>query len=218
MQRPEHENLHAIGSIIRSAYMSTRHVKSSPAPFSFLSFFLPPFLLFDRAAGFLPPRPPYCRGPARTDAVKAGRFFSGHPSGPRPLQQSSTTADLMGRGRLHSCCYLSVSRVSAHYSDDGCCLFFGRPCYEVHDACDNHINLYPAAPIRLAKVLLAWTIAQEGWGSSFERQIGKCQFAMRTHSHTSDLPDTPDWGCRNSAHCRCYRVRVAPCGTSTCSR
>jgi hypothetical protein len=57
----------------------------------------------------------YCRRPARADAVKAGRFFSGHPSGPRPLQQSSTTAGLMGRGRLHSCCYLSVSRVSAHY-------------------------------------------------------------------------------------------------------
>src|SRR5215472_18175232 len=73
-------------------------------------------------------------------------------------------------------------------------LLFGRPCYEVHGACDSRINLYPAAPIRLAKVLLAWTIAQEGWGSSFERQIGKCQFAMQTHSHTSDLPDTPDWG------------------------
>src|SRR5262249_46580997 len=87
-------------------------------------------------------------------------------------------------------CYLSVLSVSAHYSDDGCC-FFGRPCHEVHGACDNRINLYPAAPIRLTKVLLAWTIAQEGWGSSFERQIGKCQFAMQTHSHTSDLPD---WG------------------------
>src|SRR5262245_34759514 len=73
-------------------------------------------------------------------------------------------------------------------------LLIGRPCYEVHGACDNRINLYPAAPIRLAKVLLAWTIAQEGWGSSFERQIGKCQFAMQTYSHTSDLPDTPDWG------------------------
>jgi hypothetical protein len=46
--------------------------------------------------------------------------------------------------------------------------FFGRSCYEV------------PWPIRLAKVLLAWTIAQEGWGSSSERQIGKCQFAMRT--------------------------------------
>jgi hypothetical protein len=69
-----------------------------------------------------------------------------------------------------------------------------RSCYEVHGACDNRINLYPAAPIRLAKVLLAWTIAQEGWGSSFKRQIGKCQFAMRANSHTSDLPDTTRLG------------------------
>ena len=70
----------------------------------------------------------------------------------------------------------------------------GRSCCEVHGACDVRINLYPAAPIRLAKVLHAWTIAQKGWGSSFERQIGKRRSAMRTHSHTSDLPDTPDWG------------------------
>src|SRR5262245_42458176 len=95
---------------------------------------------------------------------------------------------------------------------------FGRSCYEVHGACDVRINLYPAAPIRLAKVLLAWTIVQEGWGSSFGRQIGKRRSAMRTYSHTSDLPDTPDWGCRNSAQCRRYRVRVAPCGTRPCSR
>jgi hypothetical protein len=71
---------------------------------------------------------------------------------------------------------------------------FGRSCYEVHGACDNRINLYPAAPIRLAKVLLAWTIAQEGWGSSLERQIGECRSAMLAYSHTSDPPDTPDWG------------------------
>src|SRR5262249_55521715 len=80
-------------------------------------------------------------------------------------------------------CYLSVSSVSAHYSDNGCC-FFGRPCYEVHGACDNRINLYPAAPIRLAKVLLAWTIAQEGWGSSFERQIGMASANLRC-GHTA---------------------------------
>ena len=67
-------------------------------------------------------------------------------------------------------------------------LLFGRPCYEVHGACDNRINLYPAAPIRLAKVLLAWTIAQEGWDSSLGRQIGKCRFAMLSYSHTSDPP------------------------------
>jgi hypothetical protein len=32
-----------------------------------------------------------------------------------------------------------------------------------------------------------------GWGSSSERHIGKCQFAMWVNSHASDLPDTPDW-------------------------
>jgi hypothetical protein len=46
-------------------------------------------------------------------------------------------------------------------------MFFGRPCYEVHGACDVRINLYPAAPFRLAKVLFAWTIVQAGWDSSF---------------------------------------------------
>jgi len=71
---------------------------------------------------------------------------------------------------------------------------FGRSCDEVHGPCDNRINLYPAAPIRLAKVLLAWTIVQEGWDSSLGRQIGKCRFAIRFYSHTSYLPDTPDWG------------------------
>jgi hypothetical protein len=60
--------------------------------------------------------------------------------------------------------YLSVHRVSARYSDHECA--FGRSCYEVHGACDVRINLYPAAPIRLAKVLLAWTIVQEEWGLS----------------------------------------------------
>jgi hypothetical protein len=46
-------------------------------------------------------------------------------------------------------------------------MFFGRPCYEVHGAGDVRINLYPAAPFRLAKVLFAWTIVQAGWDSSF---------------------------------------------------
>src|SRR5215510_13370968 len=169
---------------IRSAYMSNRHVKSPPP--LFLSFFPDLFSCSTATAGFLPPRPPYGRRPARADAVKAGRFFSGHhPWRPWPLQQSSTTAGLS---------------------------------YEVHGTCDIRINLYPAAPIRLAKVLLAWTIAQEGWGSSFRRQIGKRRSAMPTYSHTSNPPDTPDWGGRNSAQCRRYRVRVAPCGTRPCSR
>src|SRR6516162_4362219 len=93
---------------------------------------------------------------------------------------------------------------------------FGRSCYEVHGACDVRINLYPAAPIRFAKVLLAWTIAQEGWDSSMGRQIGKCRFAMLSYSHTSDPPDTPETGVSELS--RRYRVRVAPCGTRRCSR
>jgi len=84
--------------------------------------------------------------------------------------------------------------VSCVIANPGGC--FGRPCYEVHGACDVRINLYPAAPIRLAKVLLAWTIVQEGWDSSSERQIAQSRSAMRTNSHTSDPPDTPE-GCRN---------------------
>src|SRR5215468_10097645 len=92
--------------------------------------------------------------------------------------------------------------------------FFGRPCYEVHGACDNRINLYPAAPIRLAKVLLAWTIAQGGWDSSFRGQIGKGADLRCGHTATHPTcPTHPTGGCRNSAHCRRYRVRVAPCGT-----
>jgi hypothetical protein len=55
--------------------------------------------------------------------------------------------------------------------------------------------------------------ALQGWGSSFERQIGKGQFAMRrTHNHTSDLPDTPDWVSELSTLTTLSR-EVAPCGT-----
>ena len=67
------------------------------------------------------------------------------------IDRSSTALCLEPRGALG----LDVAR----YSDLG--VAFGRSCCEVHGACDVRINLYPAAPIRLAKVLHAWTIAQE---------------------------------------------------------
>jgi hypothetical protein len=72
----------------------------------------------------------------------------------------------MGRVDCTPVYYLSVLSVSARYSDAGCLLFLADLATKSDGACDNRINLYPAAPIRLAKVLLAWTIAQEGWGSS----------------------------------------------------
>ncbi len=37
-------------------------------------------------------------------------------------------------------------------------------CDDVHVSCEDRINLYPAAPIRLATMLNAWTIAEVGWG------------------------------------------------------
>jgi hypothetical protein len=168
-------------------------MSSPPTPF-FFSFFLPcPFLLFDRAAGFPPAPTAYCRRPARADAVKAGRSSAATPQGLRAFTAIEHDGRLDGSGVDYTpVCYLSVF-VSARVIPitDGA---FGRSCYEVHGASDVRINLYPAAPIRLAKVLLAWTIAQEGWDSSLGRQIGKCQFAMLSYSHTSDPPDTPDWG------------------------
>ncbi len=48
-------------------------------------------------------------------------------------------------------------------------LFFGSrvvsgSCDDAHVSCEDRINLYPAAPIRLATMLNAWTIAEVGWG------------------------------------------------------
>ena len=63
-----------------------------------------------------------------------------------------------------------------------------RPCYEVHGACDNRINLYPAAPIRLAKVLLAWTIAQE---DGAHLVYGRLASANLQCGHTATHPTCP---------------------------
>jgi len=48
-------------------------------------------------------------------------------------------------------------------------LFFGSRVVsgsgnDVHVTCEDRINLYPAAPIRLATMLNAWIIAEVGWG------------------------------------------------------
>jgi hypothetical protein len=161
---------------------------SSPRGGSFVfSFFLPfPFSSSTAPQAF--PRPDRrMLPPARAGCVKAGPLFSGPPSG-SAFTRPSTTAGLMGS--------VDCSCPVTYPSSCQRALFRSRMCFRQvllrsPGACDVRINLYPAAPIRLAKVLHAWTIAQEGWGSSFERQIGKRRSAMRTHSHTSDLPDTP---------------------------
>ena len=35
---------------------------------------------------------------------------------------------------------------------------------DIHASCEVRINLYPAAPNRLATMLNAWIIAEVGWG------------------------------------------------------
>src|SRR5262249_58982233 len=138
---------------MESAYMSTRHVKP-------LSSWKLPFLLFDPPAGFPSSRPQDVAAGARR-VCQGWPLFSGPPTG-SAFTRPSTMAGLMGRVDYTPASYLSVyvSASGIPITD----VDFGRPCYEVHGACDNRINLYPAAPIRLAKVLLAWTIAQAGWG------------------------------------------------------
>ncbi len=63
----------------------------------------------------------------------------------------------------------------------------GRSVDEVRGTCDDRITLYPAAPVRLATMLYARTIALRRDGAN----LGDGTLAIRTSSHTSDLPTRP---------------------------
>ncbi len=74
-------------------------------------------------------------------------------------------------------------------------LFFGSrvvsgSCDDVHVSCEDRINLYPAAPFRLATMLCAWTIALRWDGANLF--VGT--LAKRTWSHTSDPLALPAQG------------------------
>ena len=82
-------------------YMSTPHVKPPPAPF--LCFFLScPFLLFDRAAGFLPPRPRIGAGRRAQMLSRLAALQRPHPAGASAFTASSNDGRLDRSGRLHS--------------------------------------------------------------------------------------------------------------------
>jgi hypothetical protein len=180
--------------------MSTRHVKSPRAPFSFLSYLLsdalPPFLLFGRAAGFLPPRPciPCIVAGRRAQMLsRLAALQRPHPPGASAFTAIEHDGRLDGSGRLITpVCYLSLSVFVSARVISITDVAFGRSCYEVHGPCDNRINLYPAAPIRLAKVLLAWTIAQE-MGLIF--RTADWHFANLRCAPTATHPTRPthDW-------------------------
>ncbi len=56
-----------------------------------------------------------------------------------------------------------------------------------HVPCEVRINLYPAAPIRLATMLHTWTISRRWDGAN----LSYGTLAKRTHSHSSDPPTCP---------------------------
>jgi hypothetical protein len=148
-----------------SAYMSAPRVKSPSRPFFYLSFFLS-FFLFDRAPqAFSRPDRVLSQAGARR-CCQGWPLFSGHtlPGGSGLYSNRARRQGLMSRVD-YAPVYFTPS--SCHRALFRWRMFFGRPCYEVHGACDVRINLYPAAPFRLAKVLFAWTIVQAGWDSSF---------------------------------------------------
>jgi hypothetical protein len=192
-------------------------MSSPPHPFSFLSFFLCPLSLVRPRRRLSPAPTAYCRGRRAQMAVKAGRSSAATPPGLRPLQQSSTTADLMVGSITTPVRYLSVF-VSAR------ALFRSR--------------------MLLSAGLATRSMARAMFASTYIRQLrsglprcclhGRSRRRDGTHlwdgrSASADLrlgstathptrPTHPRLGCRNSAQFRRYRVRVAPCGTRPCSR
>jgi hypothetical protein len=167
-------------------------MSSPPHPF-FFSFFLSPVsLVRPRRRVSLAPTA-YCRRPARAGCVKAGRFSAATDR--LGLYTTEHDGRLDGSGRLHSYLIFSSSTCRGCY-----CIpitdvvFLARLCYEVHGACDSRINLYPAAPIRLAKVLLAWTIAQVDGAHLLNGILASANLRCGSTATHPTLPDTPDWG------------------------
>src|SRR5215475_5509539 len=70
-------------------------------------------------------------------------------------------------------------------------LVTGRSSGEVHGSCDDRISLYPAAPVRLATLLHAWTYRAGRMGLITRTAKWLDHSAKRFLSHTSDLPNAP---------------------------
>ena len=84
-----------------------------------------------------------------------------------------------------------IKHLSTSVAPPSCEALSAGPAPMSMGSCDDRITLYPAAPLRLATLLHARTIAREGWGSSSQRQIGEAKSAMGFASHASDPPNAP---------------------------
>jgi hypothetical protein len=188
---------------------------SSPH-FSFLSFFLSSLSLV-RPRRRLSPAPTAVLSQAGARKVSQGwpRLFGGHPQG-LAFTELSTTAGLFGR--------VDYSLFVIYLYPSCRALFRSRMCFR------------PGLATRsMARAIIASTYIRQ-LRSGLPRCCLHGQSRRRDGAHLSNgrlasanlrcvptathptCPTHPTGVGRNSAHCRRYRVRVAPCGTRPCSR
>ena len=199
-----------------SAYMSTRHVKPPAAPL-FLLFFLfflgPPLsLVRPRRRLSLAPTAGCCR--RRAQGVSRLAAFQRPPSG-SAFTRPSTTAGLMGSVD----CSCPVTYPSACQR----ALFRSRMCF-------RQVLLRSPWRVRCSHQLISGSSDPACQGAAcMDDRAGGMGLIFLTADWQTPICDADiqphiqparhtRLGCRNSAHCRRYRVRVAPCGTRPCSR
>jgi hypothetical protein len=186
---------------------------SSPPPRFFLSSC--PFLLFDRAAGFLPPRPRIVAGRRAQMLSRLAALQRPPLRGPSAFTAIEHDGRLDGSGRLHSCLLFIRLRVRARYSYGGCFLTgLLRTSMPRAIIASTYIRQLRSG---LPKCCLHGR-SRRGMGLIFRAaywQVPICDGDIQPHIRPARHTRL---GCRNSAHCRRYRVRVAPCGTRPCSR
>jgi hypothetical protein len=174
-----------------------------------------PFLLFDRAAGFLPPRPPVLSQAGARRCCQGWPLFSGHTlQGASALTAIEHDGKLDRSGRLHSCLLFILIRlrVSARYSDNGMLLLAGLATKSMARAiiASTYIRQLRSGLPRCC--LHGRSRRRDGAHLSDGRsaRVPICDADIQPHIRPARHTRL---GCRNSVHCRGYRVRVAPCGT-----
>ena len=173
--------------------MSTRHVKP-PTPLFLFFLPVPRFSCSTAPQGFSRPDRVLSQAGGRR-CCQGWPLFSGHPSGAPAFTAIEHDGRLDRSGRLHS---LLVIYVYPSWCQRA--LFRSRMLFSAGLATKSMARAIIASTyIRqlrsgLPRCCLHGRSPQEGWDSSLGRQIGKCRFAIRFYSHTSDPPDTPETG------------------------
>src|SRR5262245_39623324 len=194
---------------------------SSPAPLFllfFLLFFLPVPLSFVRPRRRLSPAPTAVLSrPARADGCQGWPLFSGHPlRGPPAFTAIEHDGRLDRSGRLHSCLLFIFIRLRA--------LFRSRMWLLAGLATKSMARAIIASTyIRqlrsgLPRCCLHGRSRRRDGAHLSNGRLASANLRCRPTATHPTCPTHPTGGCRNSAHCRRYRVRVAPCGTRPCSR